>query len=174
MRAKARRRLGLATLSAFLLALAACQRAPSREPAHRLRKNDGEMRAAEQRGQRELGRFLASFAQPQPGDSDWRFRARFSLDQGEDAPPEDLWFRLEKLEGDQLIGRLVNRPQRVKQLLQHQRCCVSKQQVNDWSFVRAGYLEGAFTLRVIYSRMNEAERRAYTRAQPRPFAPLQR
>ena len=172
--ARARRGVAFAALLLALPLATSCQRGPSRDPAHRQRENDAQMRAAEARGQRELSRFLLAFAKPEERDEDWRFRARFAVQGDPEATPEDLWFRLEKIEGGKLVGRLVNRPHRVKHLVQHQQVAVDRGQVNDWSFVRGGYLEGAFTIRVIYSRMNDAERRAYTRAQPRPFARLTR
>lgn len=173
-RAWTRRVLGTgrtAALALGALALAACSPREAFVPGHRVRADDPEIAAAERRAAASLARFRAAFAKKDRTDSDWRFRARF--DQNTEAGPlrEDLWFVLESDEGDQFQGRLVNRPHHLKGLQQHERLAVPLTQITDWSFVRAGQLQGAYTIRVLYSRMSEEEKRTYCEHQLHPFAP---
>jgi uncharacterized protein YegJ (DUF2314 family) len=109
---------------------------------------DPEMAAAVRRSRAELPAFYARMAAPGPGESG--FMVKYDILPGDGA--ELIWAGDLDRSRTPMTGRLANQPERVP-LQRGDQVTIPEDAIVDWSYVRGGVLEGAYTQRLIVDRM---------------------
>jgi uncharacterized protein YegJ (DUF2314 family) len=77
---------------------------------------------------------------------------------------EHMWLVEVDFDGLQLEGTLVNSPHSLKSFREGDRVTLAAKQVFDWMYVIDGHLYGGFTVDLLRSRMETAERKRHDRA----------
>ena len=74
---------------------------------------------------------------------------------------EHIWLSDASFDGTVFRGRVDNEPVDVTNVKLGDKATVSKGEVSDWFYIDGGKLVGGYTLRVLYSRMSEAEKKEF-------------
>ena len=82
---------------------------------------------------------------------------------------EHMWVDNVQLKGDQITGRLSSSPQSVKSVKRGQKVSFPVSRLSDWLYVADGKAHGAFTVRLLRSRMSASEREEHDRHYPFTF-----
>jgi hypothetical protein len=75
-----------------------------------------------------------------------------------------MWLNEIEFDGHNLKGKLMNQPNRLKSVKKGDTVTFSFEQLTDWMFSHKNRVYGAFTVNLIRSRMNPAERRKHDEA----------
>lgn len=142
---------------AALLLLAAGSGGPAaaqeQDRVYRVRADDAQMNAAMGRAIAELPAFYARLAAPGDGESD--FRVKFDIMPGDEA--EYVWAGELDRSTRPMTGVLVNQPRFTSHRL-GQRVPIQDADIIDWSYMRGGVMQGAYTQRVLVDRLEPGER----------------
>ena len=100
------------------------------------------MNRAIERARAEVSTFVARLEKPQPGDSEFAFKA--PIKDGERT--EHFWLQSVRHETGHLVGTISNDPEFVRtvKLGDHRRVPVNE--ISDWMFVSDGRLVGGYTI----------------------------
>jgi len=127
--------------------------------------NDPEMDAAIQKARETLPSFVVALQTPTTGDRHLLVKARFV--EGENS--EHMWVADLIAEGNTFRGVLADEPKFIKNLRFKQPIIVSRDQISDWMIVQDGKVKGAFTTRVLRSKLNPEKQRAFDQSLPYQF-----
>jgi uncharacterized protein YegJ (DUF2314 family) len=146
-------RIAAAAMLLAVTAGAAPAAAQQQEPIYEVRGDDPEMNAAMARAIGELPAFYARLANP--GEGEIEYRVKFDILPGEGA--EYVWAGDLDRSTTPMTGVLVNQPRFTDHRL-GQRVPIPEADIIDWSYMRGGVMQGAYTQRVIVDRLEPAER----------------
>ena len=120
---------------------------------------DSKMQAASERAQATLPIFWRVFDK-KSGDkgSYYMVKAPFRTAHGGE---EHLWMVVLGRRGDQVRGLIANQPDDVPGLHEGDHVVVPTSKISDWSYDKNGREYGAFTMRVMVTRMSKAEVATY-------------
>ncbi|MET0604876.1 MAG: DUF2314 domain-containing protein [Beijerinckiaceae bacterium] len=70
---------------------------------------------------------------------------------------EHIWMERVWEDGDMFVGNIANTPNLLKDVQVGSCCEIEKTEISDWAFDRGGLLHGAYTMRVMLTRMPDSE-----------------
>lgn len=82
---------------------------------------------------------------------------------------EHMWVKEVEFDGKTITGVLADAPHHLRSVRPGQQVKFPLERLTDWFYVDGGKAIGAFTVRVLRSRMNEQERRAHDSHYPFRF-----
>jgi len=116
------------------------------------KKDDPEMRAAEDKARRTLGEFIKAFdADIGDVDDPPEFAVNIPITD-DDGNTENVWVIYLSRDGDEFTGSIANEPAVVKNITYGQEVTFSKDRIVDWHYTTDGKMRGSFTTCVILSR----------------------
>ncbi len=149
-------RLMAVTVCAVALGLApgaGCERQPG---VVMVEEDDAAMDAAVQQARATVERFIAALESPAAGQGDFSVKAAFPVAEGES---EHMWLMNVSYRDGLLHGEVNNDPVSTKAVRLGDQASVAPAEISDWMYVENGRAIGAYTTRVLLSRMSEKERR---------------
>jgi uncharacterized protein YegJ (DUF2314 family) len=123
----------------------------------RVLDQDPEMNKAIQTARDSVDTFIAALKAPAPGRGNFTVKKPFK--DGEMV--EHIWLSNASFDGTQFSGQVDNEPVDVKNVKLGQTATAAKKEISDWFYVENGKLVGGYTIRVLYSRMPPAEKKAF-------------
>lgn len=122
-----------------------------------VRDMDAEMNAAIVQATRTLGDFKTALINADTTfDS---FSVKIKVDR-EGGGAEHIWIGAIELKGDTLSGLVTSTPEYTTEYSLWQPVIVDPNDISDWMYIRNDTLVGGYTLRVLYERMSDTEKRA--------------
>ena len=123
--------------------------------------DDQEMNAAQMEARRTYPEFLTALQNGCNGCANFLIKMRFSY--GE-ANGEHIWIENLQIGDGEVRGTLANVPENIQNLNYADTVEVVKEKISDWKYTQNGKLVGGYTLRVMYNRMTEEEKRQFESA----------
>ena len=120
------------------------------------------MNRAIERARSEVSTFITRLDKPQPGDSDFAFKA--PVRDGDRV--EHFWLGNVRHESGDLVGMIGNDPEFVRTVKVGEQRRVPRNEISDWMYVSDGRLVGGYTTRVMLRRLGEHERKAMLASLP--------
>ena len=124
--------------------------------------DDPDMAAAIRKAQETLPTFAQMLAAPPSGKRFLLIKARFV----DGTASEHMWVADLVADGDGFRGVLGDEPNAVKNLRFKQPVTITRDQITDWMAVEDGKVKGAFTTRVLRSKMTPDQQKAFDRSMP--------
>lgn len=118
---------------------------------------DAEMNKAVKTAQQSVGKFISALKSPQAGQSNFAVKKPFPTDNGN----EHIWLSELAFDGKNFRGRVNNDPVDVRNVKVGDTVTVGKTEISDWNYTDKGKLIGGYTIRVLYNRMPESEKRDF-------------
>jgi uncharacterized protein YegJ (DUF2314 family) len=148
--------LGLA-LTCLGAAEACARETPQDESVIYSRAGDAVVASAQADAQKSLPLFWSKFDAKAPGYADFKLKVSLPTDDGHGT--ERLWMLvLSRTADHQVIGRLANRPVRLKKLALGSTIEVDPSRIADWSYEKNGKQYGNFTTRALFPRASPQQR----------------
>jgi uncharacterized protein YegJ (DUF2314 family) len=147
-------------------------RPPDLEPIYPVPASDEEMRAAMKHARETFSEFLreveADSRRAIPALETILVKAYFA---DSDAPDdgEHMWLKQAQMEGKVVKGRLVSTPGHVKCVRSGEIVRFPLERLSDWLYVVNGKAHGAFTVKLLRSRMSAKERKEHDSHYPFTF-----
>jgi uncharacterized protein YegJ (DUF2314 family) len=124
---------------------------------YRLPGNDVDMNNAIYKAKNSFNDFLEALKHPQKDQTGFSVKVQYPTDEGY----EHIWISDVKLDSGKIIGYVGNIPNKIKNLIYGQRVIIYENEISDWMYLDSNYLVGGFTIRVLYDKMTEAEKKQY-------------
>lgn len=124
-----------------------------------IRENDSEMHHAVAQARKTQKAFVIALTHPKPGQHDFQVKKPFV--QGESV--EHIWLRDVTYSGHRFHGYVDNVPRTIRGLKIGDRVSVNPSEITDWAYVDNGYLQGGYTIRVLYQEFSPERRAAFER-----------
>ena len=134
--------------------------APPASPIVSVRADDAEMNAAIARARATVGELVARLRHPRPAQSYLGVKVRL----GNERVGEHVWLYDVHLEGERIVGRLVDDALHFPDYRRGHVMRVPLSEISDWMTVEEGRACGGFTARVLLPRWTATERKNYLRA----------
>ena len=137
-----------------------------------VQSDDVEMQAAMQTAREKFpefwGEVSADYKRPIPILDGSMVKAYFH---DSDAPQngEHMWVREVEYDGETITGVLADTPQNLRSVRAGEHVSFPLSKLKDWLYVERGRAVGAFTVKLLRSRMTEAQRRAHDSHYPFHF-----
>ena len=136
-------------------------------PIHYVPGGNAEMNAAIQRARATVGELLERLRQPPPGLSYLGVKVRL----GNGDVGEHIWLYGVRLDGEQIVGRLMDDAERFPRYRRGNEVRVRPTEISDWMTVENGRACGGFTVRAMMPQMSAEERGDYLREMEIPRLP---
>lgn len=125
-------------------------------------QDDEEMNFAVEKSRETMETFIRALQSPAPGQTMFSVKKPFlKSEEGDDA--EHIWLVGISFDGESFWGEVGNDPVDVKAVRCGDRAQVSKAEISDWMFNDRGKLAGGYTIRVLYNRYSEREKKQFVR-----------
>ncbi len=115
------------------------------------------MNKAVETARQTVGTFISALKSPQAGQTDFAVKKPFPTGNGN----EHIWLSELSFDGKNFRGRVNNDPVDAKNVKMGDMVTVGKTEISDWNFTDKGKLIGGYSVRVLYNRMPEAEKRDF-------------
>jgi uncharacterized protein YegJ (DUF2314 family) len=66
-----------------------------------------------------------------------------------------------QLDSGKMFGYVGNVPDKVKNLTLGQKVIIDKDNISDWMYLDSNFLVGGFTIRVLYNKMTDTEKKQF-------------
>jgi uncharacterized protein YegJ (DUF2314 family) len=155
----------------LLIVFAACK--GNRNVVQKVEEKDGEkvytVDAAEEQMKEAMQEAIRTFplfeqAMQSPDTTLTGFAVRMKFNQGSENM--HLWLKNLRGIGGQLFGVLDSQPTAAEGLKQGDTLRVVRNDITDWMYVKAGKLQGGYTLRVLYNSMDEEMKKQFRNSVP--------
>jgi len=93
----------------------------------------------------------------------------YFCDESEPLAGEHMWVGSVDFDGKMISGVLADTPRQLRSVKAGQRVSFPLDRLSDWLYVDGGKAMGAFTVRLLRTRMSDAERRAHDNYYPFSF-----
>lgn len=127
-----------------------------------VKEEDFEMNAAIERAVKSYPSFENEWKKQDSANSDFSVKVKFAYDGGH----EHMWVNGLYYKGDALYGVLDSDPVNVHTVKAGDSIEIKKDAVSDWMYVRNGVLVGGYTIRVLYNKMSEDEKKQFEQELP--------
>jgi uncharacterized protein YegJ (DUF2314 family) len=114
-----------------------------------VKNKDQEMSQAINKAQSSLPGFLNRYRNPKLGDRQFVLKVAIRDNKG----IEHFWLTQIKLEGNEFVGTITNRPTLVRNVKYQQRYRFKRSDISDWGYFENGKAQGYHTLKVLLKRM---------------------
>jgi uncharacterized protein YegJ (DUF2314 family) len=118
---------------------------------------DQEMNYAIIKAKKSFDEFVNALTKPTESQTGFSVKVPFPIENGN----EHIWISDVQLDSGKMIGFVGNVPEKVKNLTIGQKITIDKDNISDWMYLDSNVLVGGFTIRVLYSRMTDAEKRQF-------------
>jgi len=134
---------------------------------------DAEMNAAMQTARDRFSEFWrevsADYKRVIPALGGSMVKAYFDDPGGSRQGGEHMWVRGVEYDGKMITGELADTPRHLRSVRAGQQVSFPLERLSDWFYVEGGKAVGAFTVRLLRTRMREEERRAHDSHYPFRF-----
>lgn len=148
----------IATVVAFLLALAAITQAEDQTPVIDFANGDPEMAAAQAKARATLPAFWRAFEHPGPGEDG--FSLKLAVPTGGNNT-EHIWMLDIKREGGKITGVTGNAPRDATWMREGERVDIPEDRISDWMFKRNGKMVGNETMRPMLMHIDPEDAEQY-------------
>ena len=124
---------------------------------YNLTSEDKEMNNAIIKAKKSFNEFIIALTKPTKSQNGFSVKVPFKFDNGN----EHIWISDVQLDSGKMIGFVGNVPDKIKNLTIGQKITIDKDNISDWMYLDSNVLVGGFTIRVLYSRMSEAEKKQF-------------
>lgn len=162
-------------ITVCILFLLACQDQPGYvskqendgDAVYTVEKEDPAMNAAIEEARRTYPDFLKTFNARDTANGDFTVKSKFSfLDEDGERNFEHMWMVDLYYKGDQLHGVLGSDPISINWTVAGDSLAIKTDSISDWMYVRDGKLVGGYTVRVLYDKMSEQEKKEFSSQLP--------
>ncbi len=119
--------------------------------------DDKQMNAAIEKAINSYDRFLAIFDKADSNTSDFSVKLMFPYADGN----EHMWLNDIFKKRDTLYGVLDSDPMMVTSVRSGDTVAIRKDKISDWMYLHNDTLIGGYTIRVLYDKMSESERKKF-------------
>ena len=119
---------------------------------------DEEMNKAVEKAKNSYDEFLAAFSKPDSSSHDYSVKLKFEYgdDNGEHMWLNDLHFKKDKL-----FGVLDSDPVDITWRKFGDTIEIKRDSLSDWMYIKKGHLMGGFTIKALYNKMTESEKKRF-------------
>jgi uncharacterized protein YegJ (DUF2314 family) len=150
----------------FLLFLYACKGQDGYVSRHEnngdevitVKSEDEAMNAAIAKAVNTFPEFLKAFNTPDSSNRDFTVKRKFAYTE-DDGGVEHMWLTDLHFQGDKLIGVLDSEPIHISWIQPGDSLEIKIDSVSDWMYVRNDKLVGGYTLRALYEKMSEKDKK---------------
>lgn len=128
---------------------------------------DAEMNAAMVKARSTLDQFWAK--RSRDGDQFGGLLKVYFSDPGAEEEGEHMWVQVTSRTDDRISGVLLSDPRSLKSVKEGDAVEFRSERVSDWLYVEDGKAVGAFTVKLLRSRMSDAERQSHDSGYPFRF-----
>ena len=153
----------LLILSVIILIVGSCHNQTDKkvrkgEPdIYNVTNEDQEMNNAINKAKKSFNEFIIALTKPTKSQIGFCVKVPFPNDNGN----EHIWISDVQFDSGKMIGFVGNVPDKIKNLTIGQKITIDKDNISDWMYLDSSVLMGGFTIRVLYSRMSDAEKKQF-------------
>lgn len=130
---------------------------PGEPDIYQLSSEDIEMNTAIDNAKKSFNDFIKALSNPTKSQNGFSIKVPFSTDNG----TEHIWISKVQLDSGKMFGYVGNVPDKVKNLTLGQKVIIDKDNISDWMYLDSNFLVGGFTIRVLYNKMTDTEKKQF-------------
>lgn len=125
-------------------------------------KGDSEMEQARQKARETVDQFIKALDSPTPSQSHFAIKVPIE----ENDLVEHMWLNPVRHDAGRFFGVLNNNPVMITTVKAGDQVEASTDEISDWRYIEDGKLVGGYSIRLMHSRLSEAEREAFDQQSP--------